>query len=440
VDNEFRRDGLAVPPVTNGTDLTRALTAQVLTAPLDASAEAVRRCRIAFYSHDTMGLGHLRRNLLAAHTMAGSNLRAISLLVAGVREATAFALPQSADCLTLPSLRKDKGGQYQSRSLDVSLKDVIAVRAGAISAAIEAFEPDVMIVDNVPRGAMQELDATLRHLRARGRTKCVLGLRDVLDEPSTVKREWAKASNEEAIKDYYDEIWVYGDPAVYDVVRDCQFDSGIAAKARFVGYLDQRVRLALTSDNEIGSSLALGLSTEKFVLCSVGGGQDGSLLAEAFAQAELPDDTSGVILTGPFMSADLLIRLRAITAANPRLRVLEFFQEPARLVRDAERVIIMGGYNSVCEALSFEKPALIVPRVKPRMEQMIRAQALRAWGLVDVLHPDKLDPQALTRWLQEDKPSPQVHGRINFNGLFTIQALLEQLLPSAWAEMAIAAT
>lgn len=255
MDNESRRGGLDATPVINGTDLTRALRGQVLKAPLDVSGEATRRCRIAFYSHDTMGLGHLRRNLLAAHTMADSNLRAISLLVAGVREATAFALPPSADCLTLPSLRKDKGGQYQSRNLDVSLKDVIAVRAGAISAAIEAFEPDVMIVDNVPRGAMQELDATLRHLRAKGRTKCVLGLRDVLDEPSTVKREWAKASNEEAIRDYYDEIWVYGDPAVYDVVRECQFAAGIAAKARFVGYLDQRVRLAMTPDNEICSSV-----------------------------------------------------------------------------------------------------------------------------------------------------------------------------------------
>src|SRR5258708_18906312 len=124
------------------------------------------------------------------------------------------------------------------------------------------------------------------------------------------------------------------------------------------------------------------------------------------------------------MSADLLIRLRAITESNPRLTVLEFFQEPARLVRDAERVIIMGGYNSVCEALSFEKPALIVPRVKPRMEQMIRAQALHASGLADVLHPDQLHPQALTRCLQENKPSPQLHDRINFNCPFTLQPSL----------------
>jgi predicted glycosyltransferase len=400
----------------------------------------VGRCRVAFYSHDTMGLGHLRRNLLSAHALACSALRAISLLVAGIREATAFPLPPRADCLTLPSLRKDTRGQYQSRSLDVSLKDVIAVRSGVICAAIDAFEPDVMIVDNVPRGAMQELDATLRRLRARGRTKCVLGLRDVLDEPSTVRREWAKASNEEAIKDYYDEIWAYGDPDVYDVVRECQFSPEIAAKVRFAGYLDQRVRLALTSDSGIRSSSELGLPTEKFVLCSVGGGQDGASLAEAFAQAELPGDTSGVILTGPFIPADLRTRLSKIAGANPRMRVIEFSQEPVRLVRDAQRVIIMGGYNSVCEALSFEKPALIVPRVKPRMEQMIRAQALRALGLVDVLQPDRLTPQALTQWLGEERPSPQVHGRINFNGLFTMPILLARLLPSPSAWVAGAAT
>ena len=147
-----------------------------------------------------------------------------------------------------------------------------------------------------------------------------------------------------------------------------------------------------------------------------------------------------MILTGPFMAADLLVRLRAIAAANSRMTVLEFFLEPARLVRDAERVVIMGGYNSVCEALSFEKPALIVPRVKPRMEQMIRGQAVRTWGLVDVLHPDQLNPQALTHWLQEDKPAPQVHGRINFDGLFTIQALLEGLLRSAPAEIVVSAS
>ncbi len=110
------------------------------------------------------------------------------------------------------------------------------------------------------------------------------------------------------------------------------------------------------------------------------------------------------------------------------MRVLEFVTEPAHLVRGAARVVIMGGYNSVCEALSFEKPALIVPRVKPRQEQLIRAQALRAKGLVDVLHPDQLSPAALTRWLAKEVSQPRVHGQVDFNGLSVLPARLERLV------------
>src|SRR3712207_9415316 len=65
--------------------------------------------------------------------------------------------------------------------------------------------------------------------------------------------------------------------------------------------------------------------------------------------------------------------------------VLEFVPEPALLLARADFVVAMGGYNTVCEALSFEKRALIVPRVTPRREQMVRAERLRDRGLIDVL-------------------------------------------------------
>jgi predicted glycosyltransferase len=354
-------------------------------------------------------------------------LQAIPLLVAGVREATAFALPPSADCLTLPALRKSEDGHYESRSLDVSITDVIEVRARVIRAAIEAFDPNVLIVDNVPRGALKEVEPTLKSLRAKGEVRCVLGLRDVLDDPASAQKEWTRLANEDAIREYYDEVWVYADPAVYNVVNECRFSLEVAAKVRFVGYLDQRARLDLLP-KAASSASALGLRSDKFVLCSVGGGQDGAFLAEVFAQVDLPPDTSGVILTGPFMSAEATAKLHQAAAANPLMHVLEFWPEPAQLVRDAQRIVIMGGYNSVCEALSFEKPALIVPRVKPRLEQFIRARAMHTLGLVDMLHPDRLSVDALTRWLAEDKSRPQVHGRIDFNALSVLPAMLQRLL------------
>ncbi len=382
------------------------------------------RPRVAFYSHDTMGLGHLRRNLLIAQTFACSPLRAVPLMVAGMREANAFSLPPGTDCLTLPALRKDELGQYQARHLDVSLTDVIAVRAGAIRAAVEAFNPDLMIVDKVPRGAMGELDDTMRFLRTRRKTHCILGLRDVLDDPKTVHNEWVKADNDGAIDEYYDQIWVYGDPNVYDVARECGFSAPVRRKLRFTGFLDQRPRLALTTHRSPETSYG------PFVLCSVGGGQDGALLAKVFAQTRLPAGLSGLIVTGSFMPVDLLCELRRIAGRNPRMHVLGFVSEPAMLVRDAHRVVIMGGYNSVCEALSFEKRTLVVPRISPRTEQLIRAEALRTLGLVDVLTPEHLTPSAVERWLTREVAPPKVHGRVNFGGLPTVQLMLQSMVGS----------
>src|SRR5215207_2724394 len=178
------------------------------------------RPRLALYSHDTMGIGHTCRNLLIARTLVAPPVSATVLLIAGAREAGAFPLPPGVDCLTLPALHKSAGGAYAPRALQVGLADLVAVRARTIEAALQAFAPDVLVVDKEPRGAVRELEPALRTLRAGGRTRCVLGLRDVLDDPATVRREWAAAANEDAIEAFYDAVWVYGDPAVYDLARE----------------------------------------------------------------------------------------------------------------------------------------------------------------------------------------------------------------------------
>jgi predicted glycosyltransferase len=151
-----------------------------------------------------MGLGHMRRNLLVAHALAGSELNPAILLISGKTEAGAFSLPARADRLILPALRKTVGGRYEPANLGLPMADVIAIRSALITAGLQTFDPDLLIVDNVPRGAMGELNGALTALRARGRTSIVLGLRDVLDDPQVVAREGAKARNHEAIDEFYD--------------------------------------------------------------------------------------------------------------------------------------------------------------------------------------------------------------------------------------------
>src|SRR2546422_1584136 len=131
--------------------------------------------RIALYGHDTVGIGHLRRNMLLAQTFAEIRPRPVILVLSGAREATAFPLPFGVDCLTVPSLCKAMSGGYAPRLLDLSLQELIELRSETIWAALHAFKPDVFIVDKVPRGACRELDWTLQSLYSCGGTRCVLG-------------------------------------------------------------------------------------------------------------------------------------------------------------------------------------------------------------------------------------------------------------------------
>jgi predicted glycosyltransferase len=400
--------------------------------------EALRR-RVALYSPGMVGIGHMRRNLLIAQTLAYSRLQPSILMIAETREATVLSMPPGSDCLTLPALRKETNGECRARYLDIPLAGVIALRSKAISAALEAFRPDVLIVDHLPRGAVRELDGTLEDLRAGGHTQCVLGLRDILEDPDTVQREWASAANEDAIRDYYDAVWIYGDPTVYDPVRDYRLCPEVVAKVKFTGYFDCRSRAGCTFEVDPEVAGALPEPHERLMLCTVGGGQDGADLADAFVQAELPADTKAVLLMGPFMPTDVRQRLRHRAKNNPRLRVLDFIANPEPLLRRAERVVAMGGYSTIYEILCFEKRALVVPRSKPRHEQQIRASRLRDLGLIDLLPPDQVNPEVLSDWLARDLGTPvRVRERIDLNGTSRLPDLLEETLltpvDSDWSE------
>src|SRR3712207_2248209 len=98
--------------------------------------------RIALYSHDALGLGHVRRNLAIASRLVEGGRRS-ALLITGAREAGALPMPPGVECLTLPALAKSGSGDYRSRSLDLSLSTLVRLRSQTIRAVLEAFEPDV---------------------------------------------------------------------------------------------------------------------------------------------------------------------------------------------------------------------------------------------------------------------------------------------------------
>ncbi|HIK07850.1 MAG TPA: glycosyltransferase [Trichormus sp. M33_DOE_039] len=406
-------------------------SSSIVSSQISSLVSNHRKCRIALYSHDTMGLGHKRRNLLIAQTLGCSPLKTDVLMISGIPDASNVPTPPGVDCLTLPALRKNIDGQYQARRLDLSLQEIITLRSQVILTTIKTFKPDIFIVDNVPRGAVRELDPTLEYLRSQGKTRCILGLRDILDEPASVRRDWKRGANEEAIQTYYDQVWVYGDRNIYDLAKEYHFHPKTVAKFRYTGYLDQRSRLKHLNLDSVQAFKSLNLTSERLVLCLVGGGQDGAQLAETFAHAELPPEMNGIILTGPFMPREVRQQLRNYAAQRDNLRVLEYLVEPTLLINQAERVIAMGGYNTTCELLSFGKRSLILPRIKPRKEQLIRAERLQALGLIDILHPHQLIPAAISDWLRQDIELPPVRNFVDLKGLTRIPQFIDEILISA---------
>ena len=385
--------------------------------------------RIATYSQGMHGFGHIRRNATIAQALRESGVQPVVLMVAEAWQAGAIPLPPGVDCVTLPGLRKEPDGALNARSLDVSDQELIGLRSKVIRKALKSFQPDVLLVDHLPLGAGGELIPTLKRIRKYGRTRCVLGLREVLQDPETVSRQWTAEGAVDALHEYYDAIWIYGDPAVFDAVGEYAVFDGLESKIRYTGYLDQRPRLAFAGAQATQALANVPPPPAKLALCVVGGGVDGHALAEAFVAADLPPDTTGLVVTGPYMPAELRQRLLERARLHPRCDVLEFVPDPVALIDRADRIVAMGGYNTICEVLSFEKHALIVPRVDPEPEQWIRAERLRDLGLIALLHPDHLTPQALSEWLARDLGAPPPsRSRVDVGGLGRIPSLLTELL------------
>jgi predicted glycosyltransferase len=255
-------------------------------------------------------------------------------------------------------------------------------------------------VDHLPAGQGGELLPTLRYLRAScPHTRLILGMRDVMDEAERLREMWARDGAYAVLDQLYDLILVYGQREIYDLAEQAALPAPTAAKLRYVGYL--RRQPGSPSPAQLRGEL--GLRTGLIVLVVVGGGVDGyDVLQVALEAAHLgagARDLSWVLVGGPLMPAADRERLKAAVRPGSRVRVLDSVDDLTGYIAAADVVVSRAGYNAVCEILSFDRPAVLVPRVtfgvEENLEQLIRAEALSRRGLVRMLHPKKMTPARL---------------------------------------------
>jgi predicted glycosyltransferase len=75
----------------------------------------------------------------------------------------------------------------------------------------------------------------------------------------------------------------------------------------------------------------------------------------------------------------------------------------------------MGGYNTITQTLAAGAPVICVPRVKPRREQLVRAEAFDRLGFLRYLLPGELSPARLRAEIECAIASsrPELRQRIN---------------------------
>lgn len=347
--------------------------------------------RVLMYSHDSQGLGHVRRNLAIAHHIAKTIPNVSGLLLSGLAPSHLFPLPAGFDWVAVPGISKGENG-YQARNLNEETSRLIELRSAIISATLLSFQPDIVVVDRHIFGVWQELKAPLIALKqSHPDTHIVLGMREILDSPEVALAEWDRLGDIDIVYDLIDAIWVYGDKHVHDPVVSGEIPLALADKVKFTGYLSKGRNITDRNSD---------IAAKPFILTTVGGGEDGFGLARIAVDIAVPAGHQHVVVAGPQLDENQFELLTRAAENRPEVKVIKSWPGLASQIDRASAVISMGGYNTIAEILATDTPAMIVPREVPRLEQLIRARSLATVGMVEYTRMKDLETQGLSEWVK----------------------------------------
>ena len=378
----------------------RAFDAQRIVGARRGGAAATKVC---IYSHDTFGLGHLRRNLAIADQLLRSENPFEVWLLTGSPVIRQWNLPAGLHVQPLPPVIKTGAERYAARAPGQLFGLTKGYREALIMKLVEEQRPEVFLVDHAPAGMNGELLSTLALIRNEiPETRTVLGLRDILDSPESVRRTWQEQDVHALIEQAYDDVFVYGSEQLFDVVSAYGLSAKLAQRVKYCGYVVGRSRLEqlqlATGGNVCWDRRRSG--ARPVVLVTAGGGGDGYFLMRAYLQGlcnGAPNNFYSVIVTGPLMPRGESEALHAVAGGRDDVQFVSYTTELMPSIKAAEVVVAMAGYNTSVELLAAQKKAILVPRSVPRQEQRLRATLLAKLGLFDSVDSDDMLAATLER-------------------------------------------
>ncbi|HET9092648.1 MAG TPA: glycosyltransferase [Acidimicrobiales bacterium] len=383
-----------------------------------ALAAPVRARRIMLYSHDTYGLGHLRRNLRIARHLLGSAPELQIVLVSGSPVAEYFPTPPGLRIVKLPSVRKVGAEQYRPLHSGLDINLVRRIRTAIMVDLVRRFRPDVLLVDHSPAGMNGELLDVFAAVKDHSpATRVALGLRDILDDPATVVQLWSEQGIYSLLAGVYDHIVVYGSRDVFDVGSHYRLPAPVADRLVYAGYIAPDG----SRDGSGGRHLP---PTDPYLLATAGGGGDGVATLAAAMEAGASLGIATKVVAGPLIEDEAFDFLLDRAEQRVGVDVVKFHPHLHSAMAEASAIVTMGGYNSLCEAISVGTPTVVVPRSQPRLEQTIRADIFAARGLVSVVPAGPDLGGRLARAVQEAVVKPAPGRPLDLRGLDRLSSLL----------------
>ena len=348
--------------------------------------------RMLVYSHDTFGLGHLQRCRNLIRRLLERNPDLSVLLVTGSPAVHRYELPRGADYVKLPTVRKVGPECYEARSLSISGQKVLTLRSNLILRTVRDYQPNVLLVDHAPLGMSGEILPALEWLGRVGGCTTILGLRDIVDRPSSVVSLWKKQGIYDVLRDLYDHVLVYGSKKIHDPVSLYEFPAEVAAKTRFTHYVCE-------TGPPTAPELRAAVGGEPLVAVSIGGGDGGvETVIDPFLEMLRRHGSEigfrSEIITGPLLPPEAQARVRQQARGLPVV-VRDFVPSTTALFESADLVVSTGGYNTMTQLLGHARRAIVIPRALHRQEQLIRARRMMELGLVTCIHPEEVEPGRL---------------------------------------------
>lgn len=408
-----------------------------------------QKSKVLLYSHDTFGLGHLRRNLAIAEKLLDSSNEFSVHLLTGSPVIQQWTVHRKLRVQPMPPVVKTGAERYEAHAKGQCFGLVKGYREALILKYVLHVRPDVFLVDHAPAGMNGELLATLALIRREmPKTRVMLGLRDILDSPAVVRDLWDKQDVHSILEHAYDDILVYGSKSLFDVVESYAISPRVAERVRYCGHVvaapDANPTTAADAANLSpcwDSALAAG---RKVVLVTAGGGGDGYALMDAYlkALAQMPADRLySVVVTGPLMSHAESSALREIAAGRADVELVEYTTNLVPSLRAADLVVAMAGYNTSAEIIAERKRAILVPRAAPRAEQRLRASLLARLGVVQTIEPEADLTAALTELVPAAIAAPAlpdtVWASLDLNGAERVTDYLLSLRAAASVDASV---